>query len=88
MTDERTYRMVRDALEHGEEPVIDQDVEDDWIERRLYWMQHTVIPALRRLALHDEYTRRQVGLALADIMGVEVNGYQDDSDLQVQGSGL
>jgi len=83
MTDERTYRMVRDAMEHGEEPVIDEDVDDDWIERRLYWLRHTVIPALRRLALHDEYARRQVALALSDIMGVGMDVYQGDSDSKV-----
>jgi len=83
MTDERTYRMVREAIDHGDEPTIDQDTDDDWITRRLYWLQYTVVPALRRLALHDDYTRCQVALALADIMGVGIDGYPGESDSQV-----
>ena len=80
MTDMRTYMMIRDAIDHGDEPVIDQDTDDDWITRRLYWLQHTVVPALRRLALHDEYTRKQVALALSDIMGVGMASDQQLSD--------
>jgi len=80
MADMRTYLMVKEAIEHGDEPAIDQDTDDDWVTRRLYWLQHTVVPALRRLALHDEYTRRQVALALNDIMGVDMSFYQHLSD--------
>jgi len=80
MADMRTYLMVKEAIEHGDEPAVDQDTDDDWVTRRLYWLQHTVVPALRRLALHDEYTRRQVALALNDIMGVDMSFYQHLSD--------
>lgn len=71
MLDHRTYVMLRDAIEYGDEPVLDEDVDDDWISRRVYWLRYTVVPALRRLALHDEYTRREVGLALNAIMGLD-----------------
>lgn len=84
MLDERTYRMVRDAVEHGEEPMYDQETDDDWITRRIFWLRHTVIPALRRLALHDEHTRREVALALCDIMWVQQGEYIDASDSDVQ----
>lgn len=68
MLDERTYRLVRDAIEHGDEPIFDEDLEDDWLCRRLYWLEHTVVPALRKLALHDDYAREQVRLAFCDII--------------------
>lgn len=84
MLDERTYRMVRDAVVHGDEPVFDEDTDDDWVTRRVYWMRYTVIPALRRLALHNELTRREVGLAMCAIMSVSSGDLCIGSDLEVR----
>jgi len=40
---------------------------------------HCVVPALRKLVLHDEQTRREVGIALARIMDYDgTDGCQTD----------
>lgn len=84
MLDERTYRIVRDAIEHGEEQMLDQDTENDWVMRRLYWLEHTVVPALKRLALHDEWVRREIGIAFSVIMGLDVGAGTPVSGPDVQ----
>jgi hypothetical protein len=55
--------------------------------RLIHWLVHCVVPALRKLVLHDPETRREVGLALARIMDYNP-GNEHESDSQVQRSEL
>lgn len=83
MLDERCYRLVRDSVEYDDAPILDEETDDDWIERRLYWLRHTVVPALRRLALYDENMRKELGLAICAIMGVDEIHIKNGSELGV-----
>jgi hypothetical protein len=76
MGDNNLYRLLRDnTSDLADAPYWDEDSDLDWVGRRIHWLVHCVVPALRKLVLHDENTRREVGLALARIMDYN----QDDS---------
>lgn len=69
MGDNNLYRLLRDSTSTPAEALYwDEDTDLDWIGRRIRWLVHCVVPALRKLVLHDEDTRREVGIALARIM--------------------
>jgi hypothetical protein len=83
MADEWLYRLVRDAVDDPDAPVWDEDTEPhDWVARRARWIEDTVVPALRRLALHNEEGRALVAGAIRDIMAA-VGNYEGKSDSQV-----
>jgi hypothetical protein len=76
MGDNNLYRLLRDNTSNAADaPYWDEDSDLDWVGRRIHWLIHCVVPALRKLVLHDESTRREVGIALARIMDYN----QDDS---------
>jgi hypothetical protein len=76
MGDNNLYRLLRDNTSNAADaPYWDEDSDLDWVGRRIHWLIHCVVPALRKLVLHDENTRREVGIALARIMDYN----QDDS---------
>jgi hypothetical protein len=69
MGDNNLYRLLRDnTSDVADAPYWDEDSDLDWVGRRIHWLVHCVVPALRKLVLHDEQTRREVGVALARIM--------------------
>jgi hypothetical protein len=81
MGDNNLYRLLRDNTSNtAEAPYWDEDEDLDWITRRIHWLVHCVVPALRKLVLHDPETRREVGIALARIMD-----YNSDDDCQTDG---
>jgi len=88
MGDNNLYRLLRDnTSDLADAPYWDEDSDLDWVGRRIHWLVHCVVPALRKLVLHDENTRREVGLALARIMDYNP-GNDHESDSQVQRSEL
>jgi len=83
MGDNNLYRLLRDnTSDLADAPYWDEDSDLDWVGRRIHWLVHCVVPALRKLVLHDENTRREVGLALARIMDYNP-GNEHESDSQV-----
>jgi hypothetical protein len=88
MGDNNLYRLLRDnTSDAAEAPYWDEDSDLDWVGRRIHWLVHCVVPALRKLVLHDPETRREVGLALARIMDYNP-GNEHESDSRVQRSEL
>jgi len=84
MGDNNLYRLLRDnTSDLAEAPYWDEDSDLDWVGRRIHWLVHCVVPALRKLVLHDEDTRREVGIALSRIMDYNP-GNDRESDSQVQ----
>jgi hypothetical protein len=85
MGDNNLYRLLRDnTSDLADAPYWDEDSDLDWVGRRIHWLVHCVVPALRKLVLHDPETRREVGLALARIMDYNP-GNEHVSDSQVRG---
>ena len=83
MCDNNLYRLLRDnTSDLADAPYWDEDSDLDWVGRRINWLVHCVVPALRKLVLHDDQTRREVGLALARIMDYNP-GNEHESDSQV-----
>ena len=84
MGDNNLYRLLRDnTSDAADAPYWDEDSDLDWVGRRIRWLVHCVVPALRKLVLHDEQTRREVGIALARIMDYNPgNEYVSDSQVQ------
>jgi hypothetical protein len=81
MGDNNLYRLLRDTTDSiVDAPYWDEDSDLDWVGRRIHWMVHCVVPALRKLVLHDPETRREVGIALARIMD-----YNSDDECQTDG---
>jgi hypothetical protein len=80
MGDNNLYRLLRDnTSDAADAPYWDEDSDLDWVGRRIHWLVHCVVPALRKLVLHDEQTRREVGIALARIMDYDgADGCQTD----------
>jgi len=88
MCDNNLYRLLRDNTSSAADaPYWDEDSDLDWVGRRIHWLVHCVVPALRKLVLHDPETRREVGLALARIMDYNP-GNEHESDSRVQRSEL
>jgi hypothetical protein len=88
MGDNNLYRLLRDnTSDAADAPYWDEDSDLDWVGRRIHWLVHCVVPALRKLVLHDPETRREVGLALARIMDYNP-GNEHESDSRVQRSEL
>jgi hypothetical protein len=88
MADDVMYRLLRDSVCDLSAPMWDEDEDaTDWVARRARWLRETIVPALRKLALHSDEGRQLIYEAIRDILR-GMDGYQDDSDLQVQGSGL
>jgi len=59
MADDVLYRLLRDSVDDPTAPQWDSDWEEtEWAARRARWLQETVIPAVRRLALHSDEGRR------------------------------
>ena len=84
MGDNNLYRLLRDnTSDAADAPYWDEDSDLDWVGRRIHWLVHCVVPALRKLVLHDPETRREVGLALARIMDYNP-GNEHVSDSQVR----
>jgi hypothetical protein len=56
MIDSFTFAIVRDALNDVEEYHQDVAALDDWTQRRIIWVERSVIPALKKLfAVRPEY---------------------------------
>jgi len=75
MADDVLYRLIRDSIDDPLAPTWDSDWEaTDWVARRARWLEETVVPALRRLAMHSEEGRRLTLDAVRDI----IRGIADD----------
>jgi len=70
MADENTYRLLRDAGFDVDAPVFEPEDDEpgDWLQRRVDWLAHTVMPALRKLVLHSDEGREAVRVAFEQIM--------------------
>lgn len=66
MADNWLYRLIRDYADDGSAPVWDEDTEaSDWVERRMRWIEQTIVPALRRLLVAKPELYEQV----VDLLG-------------------
>jgi hypothetical protein len=88
MADDVLYRLLRDSVCDLSAPVWDEDDDgQDWVARRARWLRDTIVPALRRLALHSEEGRLLITEAYRDILK-GMDGYPGDSDSQVREGNL
>ncbi len=84
MGDEWLYRLIRDAVYDPTAPLWDEDEDaTDWVARRTRWLHDTIVPALRRLAIHSDEGRRLISEALSDILeGTEELDGESDSQVR------
>jgi hypothetical protein len=83
MADDVLYRLLRDSVCDLSAPVWDEDDDgQDWVARRARWLRDTIVPALRRLALHSEEGRLLITEAYRDILK-GMDDYPGESDSQV-----
>jgi hypothetical protein len=80
MADDVLYRLLRDSVCDLSAPTWDEDEDaTDWVARRARWLRETIVPALRRLALHSEEGRLLIDEAYSDIMK-GIADYHRESD--------
>jgi hypothetical protein len=69
MADDVLYRLLRDSVCDLSAPVWDEDDDgQDWVARRARWLRETIVPALRKLALHSDEGRQLIDEAVRDIL--------------------